>query len=77
MQSPSQLPAECVYKIQPLNMNVCQLHVDFDVILQQPTTPKGTEKGIPKCDNDSFTIAGLELCGINRNQHGMGALLNS
>lgn len=71
MRNPSQLPKECVYKIQPLNMHVCQIRVDFDVILQQPALPKPTDKGGPKCITDSLTIAGLELCGNNQNQHGM------
>lgn len=71
MQNPSRLPAECVYKIQPLNLNVCQLRVDFDLILQQPTIRNATEKGVPKCETDSFSVFGLELCGMNRNQHSM------
>lgn len=73
MRNPASVPTECVYKIQPLNMNVCQIRVDFDAILQQPEIPKATEKGVPKCVSDTFTIAGLELCGNNQNQHGITA----
>lgn len=73
MQSPPLPPEECVYKIQPLNLNVCQLRVDFNVIMEQPSVPK--DNGSIKCEFDSFTIAGLELCGFNTNQHGKIRLL--
>lgn len=69
MRSPSQLPEECVYNISPSSTSVCQLRVEFDLVLEQPTVE--TTGQAPKCNTDSFTIGDLKLCGVNRNQHGM------
>lgn len=76
MQNPAQLPRECVYRILPINDHVCQLRVDFNIILSQPTVSNSTG-GIPRCETDAFNITGLQLCGINRNQHGMSAFSDS
>lgn len=70
MVNPRQLPAECIYRIQPSSRRVCQVRIDFDTVLAQPTVPVAPATGSPICSVDSFSVGGLELCGTNRNQHG-------
>ena len=72
IRNPSTLPTECSYTIRPLNQHVCQVRIDFDMVLEGPKIPKTTNAGqYPKCEEDVFSAEGIHLCGINQNQHSM------
>lgn len=71
LQNPSTFPDSCSYRIESYDSKVCQLRIDFDMILAQPTFPENSTVGSPRCLQDSLSIGDLVLCGVNMKQHGM------
>lgn len=67
LRNPAKQKSECTYTIKPMSSKVCQVRIDFDMVLAQPTTPDNNSP--PKCIDDKLVINDIELCGSNMNQH--------
>ena len=70
LRNPSTVPDSCSYKIEPYSPRVCQMLVEFDMILAQPVFPVNSDRVSPECQKDSLSIGDLVLCGVNMKQHG-------
>ncbi|XP_055379650.1 uncharacterized protein LOC129610892, partial [Condylostylus longicornis] len=72
IKNPTIIPQQCTYHFQSYNSNVCQLRIDFDMTLAQPTIPDGNN-GLESvtCLMDKFSVGNTVICGTNTKQHRM------
>lgn len=68
--NPSQPPRTCNYKVDAYSSYVCQLRIEFDFTLAQPTIPSA-QNGLeyPECEDDYLEVGGYKFCGRESNQH--------
>lgn len=70
LTNPSTPPRTCNYKIKTYSSHVCQLRIDFKIIMAQPTLPSiNNQLEYPQCIDDFLEVAGYKFCGIETNQH--------
>lgn len=68
--NPSIPPNSCNYKVEAYSSYVCQLRIEFDMQLAQPTLPSA-QNGLeyPECVDDYLEVGGYKFCGRERDQH--------
>ncbi|XP_067633960.1 uncharacterized protein [Eurosta solidaginis] len=66
---PQTPPRVCSYHINAYNNNVCQLRIDFSMILAQPSLPDQNGLWYVQCTQDYFEVNDLKFCGSETAQH--------
>jgi len=68
--NPTNPPRECEYHIKAYSKYVCQLRIDWEMNLAQPTL-ESNAAGLTyaECTKDYFVVNGLKLCGTEVWQH--------
>lgn len=63
--SPALVPTTCTYRINVATFNVCQIRLELNKFkLAQPVI-----NPYPICQDDTFTVGNITLCGDNNGQH--------
>jgi len=68
--NPTNPPRECEYHIKAYSKYVCQIRIDWEMNLAQPTL-ESNAAGLTyaECTKDYFVVNGLKLCGTEVWQH--------
>jgi len=68
--NPTNPPRECEYHIKAYSKYVCQIRIDWEMNLAQPTL-ESDASGLTyaECTKDYFVVNGLKLCGTEVWQH--------
>uniref|UniRef100_T1GLF2 CUB domain-containing protein n=1 Tax=Megaselia scalaris TaxID=36166 RepID=T1GLF2_MEGSC len=71
--NPSIPPNSCNYKVEAYSSYVCQLRIEFDMQLAQPTLPSA-QNGLeyPECVDDYLEVGGYKFCGRELTAHRAG-----
>lgn len=66
------LPTTCTYRINAINLLVCQMRLDFTQFsIGEPTVdPNDPNAAFPKCNGAHLKVGDVTLCGENSGQHG-------
>ncbi|CAO1304469.1 unnamed protein product, partial [Diamesa hyperborea] len=63
--SPASVPTTCTYRINVATLNVCQIRLEF----RQFNLAKPVVNPYPICQDDTFRVGNITLCGVNNGQH--------